>query len=62
MLINFLSTTLILSALERKSKSDFFYLFFFVGGGGGAGGTDTNTVCQTVSNEVKYKKATIYKM
>ena len=58
---NFLSTTLILSALERESKSDFFiYLFFYFFFGGG--GTDTNTVCQTVSNEVKYKKATIYKM
>ena len=26
------------------------------GGGGGGGGTKTKTVCQTVSNEVKYKK------
>ena len=24
------------------------------------GGTETKTVCQTVSNEVKYKNATIY--
>ena len=26
------------------------------GGGGGGGGTETKTVCQTVSNEVKYKQ------
>ena len=30
-----------------------------VGGGGWGGGTETKTVCQTVSNEVKYKNATI---
>ena len=32
------------------------------GGGGGGAGTETKTVCQTVSNEVKYKNATIYTM
>ena len=31
---------------------------FFAGGGGGVGGTDTRTVCQTVSVEVRYNKST----
>ena len=30
--------------------------------GKGMGSTETKTVCQTVSNEVKYKNATIYTM
>ena len=45
---------------DRESKSEFFLLLLFGGGGGGGGGgTETKTVCQTVSNEVKYKNATI---
>ena len=32
------------------------------GGWGGGGGTETRTVRQTVSDEVKYKNATIYTM
>ena len=41
---------------DKEAKSD----KNFWGGGEGGGGTEAKTVCQTVSNEVKYKKATIY--
>ena len=39
-----------------------FFLLFLLRREGGWGGTDTKTVCQTVSVEVKYKNATIYTM
>ena len=37
-------------------------MFVCVEGGGGEGGTDTETVCKTVSLEVKYRNTTIYTM
>ena len=40
---------------DKESYSDFF-LLLLLGGGGGGGGAETKTVCQTVSNDVKYKK------
>ena len=45
---------------DKESKSEKKRLFFF--GGGEGVGTDTKTVCQTVSVEVKYKNATINTM
>ena len=33
-----------------------------IGERGGGRGSETKTVCQTVSNEVKYKNSTIYTM
>ena len=44
---------------DKESNSDFFCCCLCWGGGGG---TEAKTVCQTVSNEVKYKNATIYAM
>ena len=38
---------------DKESKSEFFGCCCG-GGGGGGGGSETITVCQTVSNEVKY--------
>ena len=37
---------------DKESNSEFLFVVV-VGGGGGEGGTETKTVCQTVSNEVK---------
>ena len=37
---------------DKESKS----IFFVVVDGKGGGDTETKTICQTVSNEVKYKK------
>ena len=46
---------------DKEAKSD-KKNFFLGGGGGGGAGTETKTVCQTVSNEVNTKNATIYTM
>ena len=48
---------------DKEAKSDIKILGkgkWGGGGGGGGWGTETKTVCQTVSNEAKYKNATIY--
>ena len=53
---------------DKEAKYDIKKLGKGMGGGGGGGraggggGSETKTVCQTVSNEVKYKNATIYTM
>ena len=47
---------------DKEAKSDKKNLGKGGGGGGAGAGTETKTVCQTVSNEVKYKNATIYTM
>ena len=40
---------------DKEAKSDFWGRLGGGGGGGGLPGTETKTVCQTVSNEVNTK-------
>ena len=55
-----MATTQILSSLSSKFYKKCKSEFYMVGRvGGGEGGSEPGTVCQTVSNEVKYKNATM---
>ena len=47
---------------EISNLNLIFFFFVVVVGEGGEGGAETKTVCQTVSNEVKHKNATINTM